>query len=398
LESRSIEITGKTTEVAVQNALAKLGVPQDQVVIEVLEEARSGFMGFIGSKPAKVRVTVRENKSAKAEKLIEEIVKGISLDCVIEKSEKDGRTLFNIEGRNVAPLIGKRGATLEAIQHIVNTIMNRGRGEGDRFEVEIDVSGYRDNRRSSLEELANRLAAKVMQSQKSIELEPMNSSERRIIHMCLKENPRIYTYSKGEEPHRKVVISAKEKQGKRGPGEGEGEGASSGSDAGRSQRPQGGGYQGPRGQRGPGGRPQGSRPRPQGQPGQPGQTGQQQPRREPNREGQGSSGQGQNQGQGSSQGQSQGQGYGQNRPRRRGPRRPRPQGEVRQEPAPTNQDSDSNHKSGRETEPSTRSLLQSEIIDKPFEENPYDDEPRDESLNDDKSARREEDERDDKME
>ena len=254
-----IEATGKTEDAAVQNALAQLGLDRDSVSVEVLERARSGFLGF-GSTPAKVKVTyevpdeapapaeepvpaapVRETpqpapaakkekepaKKAPAEKApaqqaapqakggdLEDRIRaflsglldhmGVEAEINIAPKTENG-ILVTLEGPKLGALIGHRGETLDAIQQLTNYAVNRGRTH--RVRIHIDAENYRAKREESLKRLATKVAAKVVKYRRNITLEPMNAYERHVIHTALQEIPGVTTYSTGTEPNRRVIVA-----------------------------------------------------------------------------------------------------------------------------------------------------------------------------------------------
>jgi len=216
-----VEKTGKTKDIAIEEALRELNASRDKVLIEILEEEKEGILGIFGARPAKVRVTLKDDKKQLAGKLLENMLKHMEIPCNVRcESAGENQLTLLIDGENVGNVIGKRGSTLNAIEYLLNVMVNK---EGaDKIAVSIDASGYRESRVKSLEELSLKLASKVKETNKSIELEPMTSQERKIIHMTLKNNVDVYTYSKGEEPYRKVVISAKNKVS-RGPNKNSGD-------------------------------------------------------------------------------------------------------------------------------------------------------------------------------
>ena len=260
---------GKDINEAVELALIDLKVSRDEVEVTVLEEPTKGFLG-IGAKLAKVRVEKKApqklekpekkelekkapekkeqpKKSSKPkekktndkksqEKKPEEKKKNIVLDDVdindlkvVEEHEaltflKDitgkmgldldfnarvGEDLVYVEmsGKDSRTVIGKRGQTLDAIQYLTSLVVNK---EKEKYtKVVVDAENYRAKRERTLEQLANRLAAKVVKTRKHIRLEPMNPYERKVIHATLQKNPNITTRSEGEEPYRRVVIELK---------------------------------------------------------------------------------------------------------------------------------------------------------------------------------------------
>ena len=204
-----VEKTGKTVEDAYRAALAELNVPEDRVTCEVLEEPSKGFLGLIGTKPAKVKVTVKElTPLEKAAKFLEEIFAAMQLEVRLEREDKEDCSIYNLIGENLGILIGKHGQTLDALQYLANLAANRGLSE-EKVRIVIDVENYRSRREETLRRLALRLADKARHTGEKIMLEPMNRHERKIIHMALQDNHRVMTYSAGEEPFRKVVIEPK---------------------------------------------------------------------------------------------------------------------------------------------------------------------------------------------
>lgn len=205
--NKSVEATGKTIEEAFKNAMTELGIDDDTQIVEkiVLEKPKSGFLG-IGGTLAKVRVSYEVNRSDKAIQFLKGLLErmGSSAYPVVESSD-DETIDIRIDGENLGMLIGRRGETLNAIQHITNYIVNR--GEEGRVRVVVDVENYRKKREESLQKLAEKTAAKVIRYRRNIALEPMNAYERHIIHSALQEWKDVSTFSSGAEPRRCVVIS-----------------------------------------------------------------------------------------------------------------------------------------------------------------------------------------------
>ncbi|MEN6414016.1 MAG: RNA-binding cell elongation regulator Jag/EloR [Veillonellales bacterium] len=204
----SVEMTGKTIEEAVELALTELGVGADRVDYEVVEEPNKGLFGFIGCKPAKVRVTVKPIDSvAVASEFLQQIFEQMKLTVKIEISKDSDGVKFDLSGADLGILIGKHGQTLDALQYLTNLAANRDSEE--RVRIVLDVEDYRKRRTETLNRLAYRLAEKVKRYGDKIVLEPMSPHERKIIHMALQDDHRVMTYSEGDEPYRKVVIALK---------------------------------------------------------------------------------------------------------------------------------------------------------------------------------------------
>lgn len=204
-----IEKTGKTIEDAKRAALEELQVPSDLVDFEILAEPSKGFLGLIGSRPARVLARVREiTPEEKAKNFLRDIFAAMNLDVRIDAVETEDGIVLNLIGDNLGILIGKHGQTLDSLQYLSNLAANKGLID-DKIRIIIDVENYRSRREETLRRLALRLADKVRRTGERIVLEPMNRHERKIIHMALQDNYRISTYSFGDEPYRKVVIEQK---------------------------------------------------------------------------------------------------------------------------------------------------------------------------------------------
>ena len=262
-----IDVTGKTEDEAIRKALAQLGMDRDDVSVEILERAKSGFLG-LGGNPARVRVTYAdpeeetaasvteipaaepakkqekkqekkpekkaekkaEKPAAKQEVKVEAKAEpaddGICADANADRictflngllehldskaevkvyETEKGRYKVILEGQKLGALIGRRGETLDAIQQLTNYAVNS--GSEKRIRVHVDAENYRAKREQSLEALAAKVAAKVTKYRRSVTLEPMNAYERHVIHSALQEVAGVTTYSTGTEPNRRVVVA-----------------------------------------------------------------------------------------------------------------------------------------------------------------------------------------------
>lgn len=276
-----VEATGKTIEDAVRSGLVQLGLTRDEVTVEVLSEPKSGFLG-IGSKPAVVRVTAKEEAehvlqrqqedvrkaeeaekqaadaagiaeaeppcpeepvsapaeseinhpadgakdsvaaspadeaadqkedftaeeaAAKAREFLQEVLKNMGMQVVIEKMIKPDKIILHLHGKNLGILIGKHGQTLDALQYLTNLITNQ--GKETRHFIMLDVENYRHRREETLKQLALRLSGRVKKKGDRVVLEPMNGYERKIIHVALQDADHVRTESEGQDPYRHVVI------------------------------------------------------------------------------------------------------------------------------------------------------------------------------------------------
>ena len=145
-----------------------------------------------------------EAAEVKGRAFLAKIFDEMDLDVVIDVKEKGGYLVFDLQGENLGILIGRRGDTLDALQFLLNLVIND--KNSARVKGIIDIENYRAKREETLISLGHKLAAKARKTGQKVVLEPMNPQERRIIHMALQNDKRVTTYSEGEEPYRKVVI------------------------------------------------------------------------------------------------------------------------------------------------------------------------------------------------
>ncbi|HML35848.1 MAG TPA: RNA-binding cell elongation regulator Jag/EloR [Bacillota bacterium] len=142
-----------------------------------------------------------------AETFLAEITEKMGLKLKVKVRGNDSCVYVEMDGKDSGTIIGKRGQTLDAIQYLTSLVVNKDKEKYMR--VVVDAENYREKRERTLEQLANRLADKVIKSRKSVRLEPMNPYERKVIHATLQSNPRVTTRSEGEEPYRRVIIELK---------------------------------------------------------------------------------------------------------------------------------------------------------------------------------------------
>ena len=207
--NKVVEGRGKTIEEAINDGLLQLGVTQDQVETEVIQVPESGVFGIFGKKEAVVEVRLLNTAAKRAEEFLGEMLSAMDIPCVIETRQEDNNLFIEIKGEDMGILIGRRGQTLDSLQYLVSLVVNR---SGDHYvRVILDTENYRDKRQKTLEALADKMAAKTVRYGRKMSLEPMNPSERRIIHARLQKDDRVFTFSEGDEPYRHVVIQLKEK-------------------------------------------------------------------------------------------------------------------------------------------------------------------------------------------
>jgi len=250
--SPSFEFEDKSVEKAIEKACEELNIPKKDLKHDVISYGSTGIFGLVGTKKARIRVTIPEPEPASepdlhstapdamtlTEQIVEEpatlpvvdadeieaqpdaddpktvgrealqrIIDFITIDATISIVERPDRIIFNVNGGNAAVLIGRRGQTLEAIQYLVEKIINKRRGK--RVRIQVDVEGYAQNRQASLRKLAGRLAEKVKRTGKPATIGQMNAHDRRIVHLALKDDKAVRTQSIGEGYIRKLVIFPK---------------------------------------------------------------------------------------------------------------------------------------------------------------------------------------------
>ena len=210
----AIQKTGKTVDEAVALALGELGITRDEAEIEVIEEGSRGFLGMFGAKDAVVKIKKKFDPERTAKNFLKEMFIAMGLIVNVETKLKDRQLEIKISGDDMGIIIGKRGQTLDAVQYLVNLVVNK--GTAPYISVTLDTENYRERRKETLETLAFNLAKKVKHTGKNVVLEPMNPYERRIIHSALQNDRYVTTYSEGDEPYRNVVITLKEKNRRSG--------------------------------------------------------------------------------------------------------------------------------------------------------------------------------------
>lgn len=212
----SLEVSAKTVEEAVEQALEQLGLSREEVEVTVLKEGKMGFLGM-GAEEAIVKVTplsqirTESNVATLAKEALEELLSRMKLAAEVElRSSLEGANsetesiVLEVKGNDLGILIGRRGETLASLQYLVRLIVAH--YQKARVPITIDIEGYKQRRYQALRELALRLAQKAKSSGRSVTLEPMPADERRIVHLALSVNPDVTTQSIEEGEVRKVVI------------------------------------------------------------------------------------------------------------------------------------------------------------------------------------------------
>lgn len=227
-----IEIISPSVEEAVSRGAAELGVPEDAVEVEVLDEGSKGFLG-LGNRQARVRLTIRDDFEGQSKPVdrpgpeqvdgeedealvvtretVNELLQRMGIEAELSAywGEKDENSRLvplhvDIHGSDLSILIGRRGETLTSLQYITRLIV--GKELKRPVGVVVDVEGYRLRREQQLRQLARRMASQAVERGKTMTLEPMPPNERRIIHIELRDHSQVYTESVGEGDRRKLTI------------------------------------------------------------------------------------------------------------------------------------------------------------------------------------------------
>ena len=204
--TKTIEVSGRTEEEAIAAGLEQLGKTRDEVSVEVVERSKKGVLG-IGRTDAVVRLSfeVADTQRDRVERYLRGLLDCMGVEADIEITEREGGGIVaNLSGSAMGAIIGRRGETLDAIQHLVNYSVNRG---SEKMHISVDAENYRSKREESLVRLAEKMAAKAVKYKRSMALEPMNSYERHVIHTALQNYPGVSTASTGVEPNRRVVVT-----------------------------------------------------------------------------------------------------------------------------------------------------------------------------------------------
>ena len=230
--SKKIVTQGNTTNEAIEKGLKELNATREMVDIKILEEEKRSFFSILAPRIVKVELTLKDeiedNKEPKKVKkeihlskddqqkahdnlnnFLEEFVKKMPENTKYDIKDAEDYMHVSLENENLGFLIGYRGETLYALQNILSAIA--GKGINNKVRVILDIEGYKEKREKTLEDLADKMAKTVIKYKKPVTLEPMQAYERKIIHSRLQENSRVETKSIGEEPHRRIVISLKNK-------------------------------------------------------------------------------------------------------------------------------------------------------------------------------------------
>lgn len=203
-----IEVSAKTVNDAVTDALVQLGVTSDQLEYEVVSEGSTGFFG-LGSKRAVIKARRKHSPEESVKGFLGRVFEAMDMEVeiVTRYDEENGLIDAEFKGNEMGVLIGKRGQTLDSLQYLTNLAVNK---QSDHYvKVKLDTEDYRKRRKDTLENLARNISYKVKRTKRPVALEPMNPFERRVIHSALQNDRFVSTHSEGEEPYRHVVVTLK---------------------------------------------------------------------------------------------------------------------------------------------------------------------------------------------
>ena len=199
-ELEEIEVEGQTLEEAKIRAEGRLGALMEDIEFTILQEGKAGMLGLF-SRPCRVRARRRESVGERAADLVKGFFKELGTEVEPSVSRDEDHVLIAVDG-DFGWFVRRRGEALDALQYVVAAAVGKKGGE----RIVLDVGGYRAQRREALEKMAREVAARVRESGEESVLEVMPASERRIIHSVIQEYPDLQSQSRGEDPHRQVVV------------------------------------------------------------------------------------------------------------------------------------------------------------------------------------------------
>ncbi len=218
------EFEGRTTEEALESASRELNIPVEELDFDIVEPGSAGIFGLVGGRKAKIRITLSRTTSSEEEEeeeeedgltiakdALEKILALIPVETTVRAKRSDepddGLIRLSIEGDKSGLLIGRNGKTLDALQFIVNKIVNKTLRK--KVRVVVDSENYRQRKIESLTQLALKLGDKAKRLKKPVTTNPLNPHDRRIVHLALKEDEKLDTRSRGDGPLKKIVIMPK---------------------------------------------------------------------------------------------------------------------------------------------------------------------------------------------
>jgi spoIIIJ-associated protein len=224
-----LEVEGKTVEEAIEIACRELQVSRDKLEIEVLSAGSTGIFGIVGTKKAKIKALLREEKTEPAiekesipmkipeqgektdlalemETIAGKILELMGLETQLKVKTEGNTVTIVVEGDKSGLLIGRQGETIDALQYLLSRVLSR--RTPDKIKLVLDSGGYRERRKKYLSTLALRLAEKSKKTGKPVVMSPLNAHDRRIVHLALEKDKTLRTISRGEGAMKKIIISS----------------------------------------------------------------------------------------------------------------------------------------------------------------------------------------------
>jgi len=206
---KTIKMKGKTVDEAVEGALAVLGAKREDVDVNVLNEGKGGVLGVFGGEEAEVEVKLKTEAAEEAKIRLQEILDKMGFVSLVSAKKEGELVKVEIKGDDLGRIIGKEGATLEALQVLLSSMLSKSAKQ--RVRVLADAAGYREKRAKKTEQMAKEAAEKAEKTGKEVVLPPMPASERRLVHLYIQERAGVESFSKGERDGRRVVVVPKER-------------------------------------------------------------------------------------------------------------------------------------------------------------------------------------------
>ena len=208
-QKKTIEIKSKTKEEAVKEALKELGLEENDIEVNVIQNPSKGFLGLIGAKEGIYEITVIKKEEIEiAKEFVESMLLKSKINAKVNATQERNLIKISIEGKEAACLIGRRGETLDAVQFLTGLALNK-INKDSHMRVIVDIENYRSKREQSLIRYARKVAREVAKTRRTKKLDYMNPYERRIIHSALQNDKYVITCSEGTDPYRRVVIEYK---------------------------------------------------------------------------------------------------------------------------------------------------------------------------------------------
>ena len=203
------EYTGKTLEEAIANAEIILKEKRENLNIDVVDSKLTSLLSLVGLGKVRIKVSIKENEDGvvRAKRITEEIIEKMKIEAIVSTEEDLDGIKVTVMGDGSGILIGRYGRTIEALQHIVEKIVNK--NENERQKIIMDVEGYRDRRVQSIKKLVSKQVSRAKRIGKPFATSLMNSQDRKIVHMLLKNDDELSTKSIGDGELRKIVITPK---------------------------------------------------------------------------------------------------------------------------------------------------------------------------------------------